>query len=89
MRFVRRTGRVRLHPDDRAVTHPPEGEILIDTHNTRVAEPVWQLYRAALRRLGPLPTLIEWDTDLPALSVLLEEAQMADAALEEIHAVAA
>lgn len=82
--------RVReIHLAGFTVKQHPEGEILIDTHNTRVAEPVWQLYRAALRRLGPLPTLIEWDTDLPALSVLLEEAQIADAAREEIHAVAA
>jgi uncharacterized protein (UPF0276 family) len=67
----------------------PDGEILIDTHNARVAEPVWQLYREAVRRLGPVPTLIEWDTDLPALAVLVEEAGRADAIREETHAVAA
>ena len=51
-----------------------DGELLIDTHNALVCEQVWALYRHALRRLGPVPTLIEWDTDLPPLAVLLEEA---------------
>lgn len=49
-------------------------EALIDHHGDHVAEPVWQLYEAALSRFGALPTLIEWDTDLPALDVLLAEA---------------
>ena len=46
-------------------------EILIDDHGSAVAEPVWALYRAALRRFGPRPTLVEWDSRLPDLSVLL------------------
>ena len=62
---------------------------LIDTHGKRVADPVWQLYREALVRLDPRPTLIEWDTDIPALSVLLDEAAMAQCILEEEHALAA
>ncbi len=67
-----------------------EGEgCLIDTHGQRVAEPVWQLYREAIARLGPRPTLIEWDTALPALSVLLDEANIARSMLEERHALAA
>jgi len=65
------------------------GPCLIDTHSARVAEPVWALYRAALERLGPKPTLIEWDTDLPALDVLLDEAATARAMMEARHAVAA
>ena len=40
-------------------------EILIDDHGSAVAEPVWALYRAALRRFGPRPTLVEWDSRLP------------------------
>src|ERR1700751_3964608 len=52
--------------------------ILIDDHGSRVAEPVWALYAAALRRFGPVPTLIEWDTNLPALEVLLDEAHHAE-----------
>jgi uncharacterized protein (UPF0276 family) len=51
---------------------------LIDDHGSRVAQPVWELYAAALRRFGPVPTLIEWDTDLPALDVLLHEAHHAE-----------
>jgi uncharacterized protein (UPF0276 family) len=51
---------------------------LIDHHGARVAPPVWDLYRAALARFGAVPTLVEWDTDLPALGVLLDEAAQAD-----------
>jgi len=65
------------------------GPCLIDTHGTRVAEPVWALYRAAIERFGPKPTLIEWDTDLPPLDVLLDEARIARDILEARHAVAA
>jgi uncharacterized protein (UPF0276 family) len=55
------------------------GDIVIDDHGSRVHAPVWQVYAHALRRLGPRPTLLEWDTDLPPLDVLLEEAAHADA----------
>ncbi|CAJ92925.1 UPF0276 protein [Cupriavidus necator] len=58
------------------------GGMLIDTHGQRVAEPVWRLYRHALARFGPVPTLIEWDTDIPPLEVLLDEARRADQMLE-------
>lgn len=61
----------------------PEGEILIDTHSRPVAEPVWALYRDALERFGALPTLIEWDADLPPLPALVAEARKADALLTE------
>ncbi|WP_371868479.1 MNIO family bufferin maturase [Duganella margarita] len=52
-------------------------QAVIDHHGDRVAEPVWRLYEAALQRFGAVPTLIEWDTDLPALDVLLAEAERA------------
>ena len=52
-------------------------EIVIDDHGSRVAEPVWQLYAHAIARFGAVPTLIEWDTDLPAFDVLLAEAHHA------------
>jgi uncharacterized protein (UPF0276 family) len=55
-------------------------DAVIDHHGDRVAEPVWELYRAALRRFGPCATLIEWDTDIPALDVLLDEAAKTRAA---------
>lgn len=66
-----------------------DGEILIDTHNQPVAPDVWRLYEAAVRRFGRVPTLIEWDSDLPALEVLLDEAHKADTILENAHALAA
>lgn len=66
-----------------------EGEILIDTHNRPVWPAVWALYRQATQRFGQVPTLIEWDSDLPELSVLVEEARRADAILEDRHARAA
>ena len=50
---------------------------LIDTHGARVCSEVWVLFEEACRRFGPKPTLIEWDTDLPALDVLLGEAATA------------
>jgi len=54
------------------------GVVLIDDHGSRVSEPVWSLYRGALRRFGARPTLVEWDTRLPDLEVLLSEARTAD-----------
>jgi len=54
-------------------------DAVVDHHGDVVAEPVWQLYQYALQRLGPVPTLIEWDTDIPALEVLLAEAAIARA----------
>lgn len=55
--------------------------ILIDDHGSPVADEVWALYARALERFGPRPTLIEWDTDIPALSVLLGEARHAEAVI--------
>ena len=49
-------------------------EIVIDDHGSRVRPAVWAVCEHALRRLGPLPVLVEWDTDVPALDVLLGEA---------------
>jgi uncharacterized protein (UPF0276 family) len=65
------------------------GVCLIDTHGTRVAPPVWALYRSAVARFGPKPTLIEWDTDIPALEILLDEAARAQTILEACDAIAA
>lgn len=65
------------------------GELLIDTHGTRVAPPVWALYRRALARFGAVPTLIEWDTDLPPLDVLLAEAASAERLMAVHHALPA
>jgi uncharacterized protein (UPF0276 family) len=51
--------------------------ILIDDHGSRVAEPVWRLYARAIELFGPIPTLVEWDANLPELGLLLEEAATA------------
>jgi uncharacterized protein (UPF0276 family) len=61
------------------------GDCLIDTHGKSVADAVWNLYRAAIQRFGSVPTLIEWDTDIPALSVLIEEANKADSIIKETN----
>src|SRR5436190_5161243 len=66
-----------IHLAGHMVKRFDDGEILIDTHNTRVSADVWALYREALSLVGERPTLIEWDSDLPALDVLLDEAQIA------------
>ena len=58
------------------------GEILIDTHGTAVCDEVWCLYEYAIARFGAVPTLIEWDTDIPALPVLLGEVEKANRILE-------
>jgi uncharacterized protein len=58
------------------------GECLIDTHGKPVFDAVWPLYAHAIERIGPTPTLIEWDSDIPTLDVLLAEAWKARAILE-------
>ena len=63
-----------------------QGALVIDDHGSRVHDPVWQVYRHAIQRLGPVPTLIEWDTDIPALDVLLDEAGTARALMAEVCA---
>jgi uncharacterized protein (UPF0276 family) len=50
---------------------------VVDHHGARVAPVVWDLYRAALERFGPVSTLIEWDTDIPSLETLLDEVRLA------------
>ena len=64
-------------------------ELLIDSHSRPVADEVWSLYRETLARLGPVPTLIEWDQDIPELEVLLAEAAKAEGLLHAQHAIAA
>ena len=61
-------------------------DFLIDTHGQPVHAPVWDLYAYALERLGPKPTLIEWDTNIPALAVLQGEAEKAGQFLRQQEA---
>jgi uncharacterized protein len=69
--------------------HARNGAVLIDDHGSPVCDDVWRLYRHAIARFGPRPTLIEWDTDIPALATLVAEAARADRVLEEAHGLAA
>lgn len=66
--------------------HSAAGELLIDDHGSRVVQRVWHLYEGACRRFGPVPALIEWDTSIPPLDVLLEEAAMAARIAQAAHA---
>ncbi|MGL5504348.1 MAG: DUF692 domain-containing protein, partial [Aeromonas veronii] len=66
----------------------PEGSLYIDTHSAPVVEPVWELYRQICRKQA-IPTLIEWDLEIPPLPVLLAEAAQASAILDEACAMSA
>jgi len=59
--------------------HATVGGLSIDDHGSSVSDTVWALHRHTLARLGPVPALIEWDTDVPELDVLLSQAAFADA----------
>ncbi len=78
-----------IHLAGHAVNDADGRPILIDDHGSPVAEPVWGLFEHSLRRFGPIPTLIEWDTDVPALDVLLGEAAKARARLAKAGDVVA
>jgi uncharacterized protein (UPF0276 family) len=75
--------------------HCEQGALLIDTHDHPVRGEVWALFERAVRRLGPVSTLIEWDDRIPELEVLCAEAARAREILarvaseEESDAVAA
>ena len=55
-----------------------KGDYLIDAHNNRVSDPVWVLFAEVIRQLPDIPVLIEWDNDIPALEVLLDESTRAE-----------
>jgi uncharacterized protein (UPF0276 family) len=78
-------------PHDRIVQihvagHTRFDDIIIDTHRGPVAPPVWDLYRATIELAGSVPTLVEWDDEIPAIAVVLAEADRARAIRE--HAAA-
>lgn len=73
-----------IHLAGHSIRQLDQGQTLrIDDHSTRVAPEVWAFYREALKRFGPVPTLIEWDTGVPPLEILMEEAATAEVVLEE------
>jgi uncharacterized protein (UPF0276 family) len=68
--------------------HRRDGRFLLDSHDGPVAEPVWALYEQLLTQIGPVPTLIEWDAQIPALEVVLQEVERARASLARAAAMA-
>jgi hypothetical protein len=72
-----------VHLAGHAEQSDDEGErLLIDSHDAPVADAVWKLYEIVISRCGPIPTLIEWDSKLPAWRVLQAEAAAAQAILD-------
>jgi len=72
-----------IHLSGHSETTDDQGAILlIDSHDTPVKDPVWELYEELIGRIGPVASLIEWDNDVPAWSVLRSEAEAADAVLD-------
>lgn len=63
---------------------PATGELLIDDHSRPVSDIVWSAYEHALAVFGPVPTLVEWDTELPPWSVLIDEAMIAHGYMHEV-----
>lgn len=64
--------------------HTNEGTHLIDTHDYPVCNPVWELYELLVRKIGPVPTLIEWDANIPEFSILENEANQARKILSKV-----
>jgi len=78
-----------FHLAGHAVNRHGDRDILIDDHGSPVVDAVWALYETALRVIGPRPTLIERDTNIPPFAALLREARMADEylAVQPVEAV--
>jgi len=91
-RFIGKIPAARVHEMHLAghtVNRYGDKTIVIDTHSDHVCDAVWRLYEFALEHCGATPTLIEWDTDIPSLDVLMAEASLADLRLEERRGLAA
>jgi uncharacterized protein len=75
-----------IHLGGHTVEDLPSGPFLIDSHGAAIVDPVWALFSTVLKRTGPLPTLIEWDNDVPEWDVLLAEAHRAQHHIDQIAA---
>ncbi|MGE3874960.1 MAG: DUF692 domain-containing protein [Parvibaculaceae bacterium] len=76
-----------IHLSGHAATEDEAGSpLLIDTHDTKVADPVWSLYESVIATTGPVASLVEWDDKVPAWPVLRAEAEAAQAILDRAHA---
>lgn len=71
-----------IHLGGHAEEELPSGPLLIDAHGTPVADPVWALFAEVIAKAGPIPTLVEWDNDVPEWPVLLAEAARAQGILD-------
>jgi uncharacterized protein (UPF0276 family) len=78
-----------MHLAGHSIRRIGEREVRVDTHDTHVCLDVWKLYEFAVARFGALPTLIEWDANLPTLQVLVDEAMKAEHIMEKRHDIAA
>ena len=72
-----------IHLGGHALEDLTSGPLLIDSHDSEVADPVWTLFAEVIARTGPLPTLVEWDNDLPDWSTLRAEAARAQDILDQ------
>jgi uncharacterized protein (UPF0276 family) len=72
-----------IHLAGHSIKTLADGSVLrIDDHGSRVGDEVWELYRQAIARFGAVPTLIEWDNEVPPLEVLLQEAGYASGLID-------
>ena len=81
---LQQVGEIHLagHAED---TDDQGARLLIDSHDRAVVDDVWNLYKRAINRAGPLPTLIEWDSDIPDWATLFAEGQLAEKLLSQVH----
>lgn len=82
-----RVAEIHLAGHESDVAEDESDSFLIDTHSRPVCDEVWSLYAKAVQRFGPRPTLIEWDSDLPTLDILLNEADKAQQILDALTPV--
>lgn len=79
-----------IHLSGHAETEDETGApLLIDTHDKEVTDPVWALYESVIARTGPLASLVEWDDNIPAWSILRAEADAAQSILDQARRSAA
>lgn len=77
-----------LHLAGHGVDETPDGRLLVDSHDAAVDETVWALHERVVERIGPVPTLIERDGDVPAFDRLMEERRRAHHVLTGLKEVA-
>jgi uncharacterized protein (UPF0276 family) len=82
---IHHVGEIHLAGYDETTDDAGE-RLLIDAHGSRVRPDVFELYRHTIARTGPLPTLIEWDNDVPTFDVLMDEVRLVDEVLDGARA---